>query len=429
MKCLDDGLIILKAPSVTYRSNDVHYAFHQDPNFLYLSGIESPDHIIVLDPKKNKTHVFVPDINPKHLVWHGHLLTKEEAKKKYGFHYGHYLSDFPSVIKKIKGRYRKAYMPKGKSELRKHLPKTIKIDSPSLTKTTTKLRLIKSEDEIKLMSKANNISSSAHLDLMKSISAGQFENNAQAHFEKNCRDNGVKHFAYGTIAAGGRNGATLHYEDNDKPLKKGDLFLIDAGCEWKGYAADITRTYPISGKFNKKQKEIYNVVLKSQKSCIKKARPDISMIDLHILSVKEILNGLNKLGFFKTDDINILMKNLVHMLFYPHGIGHLLGLDVHDVGHSKRSKNKSIRNLRNTLMLKPGMVITIEPGIYFIEAYLKSAKTRKKYNKYVNWKKVMEYYSVGGIRIEDDIVITKSGHKNLTKAPKEISQIEKVMAK
>ncbi|OVE82443.1 hypothetical protein BVY03_00955 [bacterium K02(2017)] len=263
---------------------------------------------------------------------------------------------------------------------------------------------------------------------MKSIKSGMTENQAQAILESELLKDGAKHTAYGSIVASGKNGAILHYHENNSKLKNKDLLLIDAGCEWEGYASDITRTFPVSGKFTSKQKEIYNIVLKTQKECIKMIKPGVTMYDIHFTACRLIQNGLVELGIIKKLDESDLFDKKAYSIFFPHGIGHLIGLDVHDVG-AKPSKNKKrkAKNLRAQLKLEKDMCITIEPGIYFIEAYFDSKEHRKKTSSYINWNIADKYRDVGGIRIEDDLIVTAKGSKNLTKVPKEINAIERLM--
>lgn len=427
MQMITDGLIVLKAPPVSMRNADTAYPFHQESYFNYLTGIMDPDYLAVLDPKRKKSTLFVPDISTKHLIWEGKLLSKEAARKKYGFHAGFYLSEFTKMVKTMSHGFSKVHVLDHDSSLHRQLPKALKRETHFLKQKLVSMRLIKSPEELRLMQKANAICANAHILVMQKIRTLTNECAVQGLFEKLCRDHGVKHFAYPPICAAGRNAATLHYTRNDGPIKKNELFLIDAGCEWQGYASDITRTYPAGGKFTQQQREIYAIVLNTQKKCLRQVRPGISMIDLHILAVKEILKGLGKLGFFKTPDIETLVKNNVHSVFFPHGLGHLLGLDTHDVTLGKRSRRKTLKYLRSTLILKPGMVITVEPGIYFIEVYFKDAEMRKPYNRFINWRIARKYFSVGGVRIEDDVIVSKTSHRNLTKVPKEISDIERIV--
>lgn len=424
MQNLKDGLILVHAKDEILRNGDVTYAYRQDSNFLYLTGIEKPDHTLLLDPKTKKSHLFIPNINELHLIWVGKQLGLKEAKRLYKCDTVHFHSEFVHVFRKLGGKYKKLYaLSTNRSFLKKHHTR-LKKDFKILKKTLDHMRLFKSKEEIACLIKANKVSHQAHLTAMKTTCPGLYEYQIQAQMEQEFLSQGAFHRAYGSIVASGANASILHYVVNNTKCKSGDLLLIDAGCEWNGYASDVSRTFPVNGKFSKKQRQIYEIVLKTQKACIKMVKPGVSFLEIHKYSGKMIVEGLIALGIIKDIDREEIYKNDIHRIFYPHGVGHLLGLDVHDVGAKKHRRAK---NLRSSITLKPGMVVTIEPGIYFIDAYFDSPKKRKEYKKYINWKKADAYRSVGGIRIEDDVLVTKTGHRNFTKVPKEIKQIEKIM--
>lgn len=426
-----DGLVLVSSAPEFIRNNDTYYHFRQDSYFLYLTGIELPQHLLLLDPKRKKSHLFIPDINDHHRVWVGRQLTTADAKKKYGFSSVHYLSNFSSVLKACTKGYRKLHLLDSSAlkhaAIKSHkIPATLTKDTKTLKPILDACRRYKEPEELEFMQIANRISAVAHIKAMQQIRAGMNECEVMAVLENEFLKSGAFHSAYRSIVAGGVNASILHYIDNNATCRKGDLILIDAGCEWHGYASDVTRAFPISGKFSAKQAEIYQIVLDTQKVCIDAIKPGATMSSIHILACKTLLAGLMKIGLVQNGSIDELFAKQVHFVFFPHGIGHLLGLDVHDVG-ATRSKNKSMKNLRSDTILEPGMVVTVEPGLYFIEAFFDSAKTRKKFADHINWKKAEAYRSVGGIRIEDDIIVTKTGHRNLTTVPKEIRDIEELM--
>lgn len=410
MKKLPNGLILIKSGHEVVRNGDVPYVFRQESNFLYLTGITETHHLLLLDPKKKQAHLFIPDYSEYHQIWLGKQNTRPEAKKKYQVEHVWYHSQFKKVYSKLKRKYKRVYSPK------------------NLEEVLAKLRRIKSPSEITFLENANKLSHKGHVAAMRAIKSGMYEYQLQTVLENEFRIKGVFHNAYPSIVASGKNAAILHYHQNNQIIKKNDLVLIDAGCEWNGYASDVTRTFPASGKFSKTQKEIYEIVLATQKSCIQKIKPGVSIQEIHDFSCRLILNGLIKLGLVKNAEMNALLKNNIHRIFYPHGIGHLLGLDVHDVGGKPRKRGGRSTYLRSGVKLQSGMVVTMEPGIYFIETIINSREKRKKYQKYINWDMVEKYRSVGGIRIEDDILVTKSGFENLTTVPKEVTAIEKLMA-
>lgn len=432
MRALPDGLIIVASGAEKSRNSDVDYRFRQDSDFLYLTGITHPHHALVLDPKSKTSHLIIPDRDTRFQIWVGRQMTTQEAKKTHGVNEAHYASDFPKVLAKLRKKYRKIYCGEASQGLLKkwqiaHPKKSLGLD---FRVALNELRIRKSPIELDFMRIANRISHDGHVTAMRATRPGLHEFQIQAAMERDFLDGGAIHNAYSSIVAAGANAAILHYHENNAVCGKDDLLLIDAGCEWHGYAADVTRTYPVSGKFSREQATIYEIVLAAQKQCIEIVKPGVSVLDLHRLACKIIAEGLAACGILKGDPEDAV-KNDAHAIFFPHGIGHFLGLDVHDVG-AKDPKAKPVKNkpkhLRASRVLEAGFVVTVEPGIYFIDAHFKNAATRKKYAKWIDWKIAESYRCVGGIRIEDDIVVTRNGYENLTTVPKEISDIEKLMA-
>lgn len=421
------GLVLIAPNEEVIRNGDVNYQYRQDSDFLYFTGITRPNHLLLMDAKTKKSHLFIPDIDEKHRLWIGRQLKKNKAKKVYGVNCAHYLSAFNRIFTRLSKKQRLLYtLPSAKSFLKKY-KLTIKTDLSSLRDHIDQLRLFKQVYEIACIKNACKITHDGYLAAVKATKPGCIEWEIQAALENEFTRNGAFYLGFDSIIASGQNASILHYVNNDATLKKGDLLLIDAGCEWNGYCADFTRAFPISGRFSTKQKQIYQIVLDAQKACLKSIKPGVYTPDLHKMTAKLLMNGLMKLGIIKKGfNLDLLYEKEIHRVFFPHGTGHLLGLDVHDVGSLKKH---NVKNLRVVITLKPGMVFTVEPGIYFIEAIFDSPRKRKQLSKYINWKKADAYRSVGGIRIEDNILITKTGHVNLTKLPKEIKDVEKLMRK
>jgi len=243
---------------------------------------------------------------------------------------------------------------------------------------------------------------------------------------------GARFMAYNCICAHGTGCATLHYNDNNKEFKDGTLTLCDMGLKYYGYCSDITVTYPVNGKFTQKQKEIYNAVLESCEAVKKQVRPGVKWDDMHLLAEKIIVTHLIKIGIIKEAPWEELEEKRVGAVFFSHGLGHLLGLRVHDVGgylpgHPERFKKAGLKSLRTRRVLKAGICITVEPGCYFIKYILEAARNNPDIKDYINWDKVEEYKEVGGVRIEDDIVITEDGHEDFTRVPRTVEQIELCM--
>jgi len=399
------GIVHLQGGKPVPRNFDVDYAFRQNSDFLYVTGVEEPGCHLVLDGAREI--LLVPRVDAHHRVWEGHVPGPAEAKRLFGVDRVMYADE---LKKALRGR-----RPVAPAKLRDALDE---------------LRAVKSEGELGLMRRANAVSGAAHAAVMKAVRPGMREYELQAVFDAACLKAGLKHLAYPSIVAAGVNSAVLHYRKNNGPLRSGDLFLIDAGAELGGYAADITRTYPVTGKFTRRQRDVYSVVLEAQKACIAKARPGVNSADLHVYSMRVIAEGLKSLGFLKGDTDGLLENGAVR-LFYPHGLTHMLGLDVHDVTGGKKRvlPNPTKVPVRFVAKLEPGFVITMEPGVYFISALLNDPAQRRKHRGSVNFTKAESFLDFGGVRIEDDIVIRDGAAENLTKVPKEIEAVEAACAR
>ena len=375
-KLSGDALILLDGGKPVPRNFDVDYTFRQNSDFLYLTGVEEPNCHLVIDPKTRRETLFVPRIDNHHRVWEGHVPSPAEARKLFGVDRVMYADE----MKKTLGR-RKVV---AKAKLRDALDD---------------LRACKTTEELALMKRANDVSGSAHRAVMAAARPEMKEYHLQSVFEAECLREGLKHLAYPSIVATGANGAVLHYRRNDAELRDGDLLLIDAGAEDKGYAADITRTFPVNGRFSNRQRDVYEIVLAAQKSCIERARPGAISADLHVHSMRVIAEGLKSLGLLKGETDGLVESGAVR-LFYPHGLTHMLGLDVHDVTGGKRRvlPNPTKVPVRFVAKLEPGFVITMEPGVYFIAALLQDKDLRRKHKASVDFAKAETFLDFGGGR-------------------------------
>ncbi|PIP84456.1 MAG: hypothetical protein CO113_15955 [Elusimicrobia bacterium CG_4_9_14_3_um_filter_62_55] len=426
MRRLPDGLILLSGGKEIPRNYDVNYVFRQHSNFLYLTGVEEPDCHLLLDPKRRTSTLFLPRIDEHHRVWEGHVPGPAEAKTLYGVPRVLYCDALPAEIKRARKGYRRAYADAASWKHSGSALKGLHKASLTLEDAIEELRTIKTPGELERMAEANRISGRAHELVMRQTRAGMREYEVQALFEAECLRSGQRHLAYPSIVAAGKNGAVLHYRRNDAKLKKGQLLLIDAGVEVRGYAADITRTFPVSSRFSPKQRDVYSVVLETQKACIDAARPGLNSAAWHVLSMRLIADGLRDMKLLR-GSIDELVETGAVRLFYPHGIGHLLGLDVHDgLGGKRRKKpNPTKVPVRFVADLEPGMAVTVEPGVYFIDALLNSPRLRRKHRDQVDFTRAERFLDLGGVRIEDDIVVRPSGPpRNLTSVAKEIGDIE-----
>jgi Xaa-Pro dipeptidase len=427
---LPDGLIVLAGGLNVPRNFDVDFVFRQSSDFLYLTGVEEPGCFLVIDPRKKRHTLFVPRIDAHHRVWEGHVPSPAEARKLFGVSQVRYSDELEKEIKSSRSGYRRLYADKNALRKVKSAAKGLSPASAALEDALQELRACKTPGELALMKRANQISGLAHRAVMARARPGQKEYQLQAVFEHECLQQGLKHLAYPSIVAAGRNGAVLHYRRNNAELRDGDLLLIDAGAEDGGYAADITRTFPVNGRFSQRQRDVYQIVLDTQKACIEAARPGIVSAELHVRSMRLIAEGLKSLGLLKGSTDSLVEGGAVR-LFYPHGLTHMLGLDVHDVtgGKKRVMANPTKVPVRFVAKLEPGFVITMEPGIYFIEALLSDPALRRKHKSSIDFAKAETFLDFGGVRIEDDIVIQDGPALNLTDVPKEISDVEAACAR
>ena len=424
MAKLPDGLILLAGSVETIRNNDVSYVFRQKSDFLYLTGVPEAGYYLLLDPRKKRSVLLIPRVDANHRVWLGHVPGPKEAAKRFGFKEVRYSDELTSLARAAAKGYKTLYAEPAalaKAGLKRPANRWSR-----LRDALDDVRAVKTTGELDVMQRANDVSGKGHRAVMRDARPGMYEYQVQARFESVCLDAGLKHLGYPSIVAAGRNGAVLHYHHNDAKLKPGDLLLIDAGAEAEGYSADITRTFPLGRKFSRRQRDVYSIVLETQKECIRRARPGVLSGELHLHSMRMIAEGLKSMGLLKgpTDD---LVTGGAVRLFYPHGLTHTLGLDVHDTMGGRRRKVKPPPNvrIRFNARLEPGFVITMEPGIYFIEALLRDPELRRKYRDQVDFRRADAFLDFGGVRIEDDIVVTSSGvPRNLTTVPKEIDDVE-----
>lgn len=426
-----EGVIYLKGEEIMYRyGTDYEFPFRQESNFWYLTGVNEPDYHAVIDISTGDYHLFAPKRDSQYAVWHGRIRPEEEIRELYKPDHLHYDHQILSVLKELNPSV--VYcLNEEQAEFVEDLDRSFKLETDTLVDALTYCRMIKTDYELGLMRKAAAVNNVAHLEVMKSVKPGMHEYEAKAIFDYHQIRNGLLQPAYNGIHAGGKNSAILHYVENDKQIKDGELYLIDAGFEYKGYASDFTRTYPVNGRFTEMQSAIYQIVLHALDKSIELVQPGVKMEDLHLNACRIILEGLKEVGIVngRVDD---MMEEDIFALFFPHGLGHFLGLDTHDVGGYPKGVDRidrpGIKYLRVRRELLPGMVITIEPGIYFIPALLKPALEDEKRSKFLNAQKIEGLLDFGGVRIEDNLIITEEGYENLTDVPKEIREIEEVMS-
>jgi len=405
-KMKKNSVAIFFSATLQKRSNDTEYPFRQDSNFYYLSGFEEDKSALVFVKKKKHTKVFlfVYKKDKKEELWNGKRLGVALAKKRFVvddvFAYATLSQKLKEFMPSSNHLYYDFALEYSKVKLLKSHAKAV-WSFENAAKRVEKMRLIKSPAEIAVMKKAIAITKEAHHKAMQKAKESAYEFELQAEIEYVFRKNGAQSDAYTSIVAAGNNANTLHYINNNAKIKKDELILIDAGCEYNCYASDITRTIPSDGVFTKEQRELYALVLAVEKKIISMVREGVLRSSLQKKAQKLLAQGLIALGILK-GSVKKVIKNGKLQELYPHGIGHWLGIDVHDQCPYKDKKGKEIA-------LREGMVLTIEPGLYL-----------DKENK-----KIPKKYRGIGIRIEDDILVTKDGCENLSKEiVKEIDEIE-----
>lgn len=413
-----DSAFILFSGSEVTRNNDASYAFRVHSDFYYLTGYEEANSIVIIRPGFDPhTVAFVPKKDPAYETWEGFLYGPEGAKKAFSFDEA-YTNDqfFDEAIKLLvdvdKVYYRMGLNDENDRKVLEVLNRVLRMKGRKGSPLSSVLdpegvigsmRRIKDEAEKDLMRKSAQIAAKAHVKAMQSIRPGMNERQIEGLFIGESLSMGAKTVAYTSICAGGDNATTLHYNFNDEELKDGDLFLIDAGAEYNYYASDITRTYPINGKFSEAQKELYADVLKVQKNMIEMVKPGVSFQELNEEANKQLAQVMIDRGLISGNLGEVLESNTFRK-YYPHSLGHYLGIDVHDTGPYIKGDE--------AIPFEPGVVITIEPGIY---VPMKDADAPEKYRGI-------------GIRIEDDILVTENGCEILTsEVPKEISELESLM--
>ncbi|RYP07787.1 hypothetical protein DL764_002292 [Monosporascus ibericus] len=411
--------------------SDEPVPFRQRRAFFYLTGVDAADCSLIYDMSKEHSTLFIPPVDPDSVVWSGLPLSPEEALAKY---------DVDSVLPSTELNPQLARLgcekpdgtvfaiPDRVSDAITFLEFGRK-DFGILGEAVDECRVIKDEYEIALIRKANMVSGAAHRAVLESVRKASNEYELEGVFIGECLKRGAKKQAYPSIVAGGRAAATLHYVHNNKDLAGKELLLLDAGAEWENYAADITRTFPISGKFTQKSRAVYDIVLKMQTDTIAQLRDGVSWDDVHLLVHKIAIDGLLALGILKGDKEEILRAR-TSAAFLPHGLGHYLGLDTHDTGgHPNYADTDPLfRYLRVRGNLPAGSVITVEPGIYFCEFIIRPYLKDPKHAQFIDEEVLDEYWDVGGVRVEDNILITKDGSVNLTDVVKDPDELEKIIS-
>ncbi len=445
-KSINSGIILILGNSdspMNYQSNI--YQFRQDSNFLYYFGLDSPNLIGIIDIDNNTDYILGNNVDIEDIIWMGYQPSLKNRASEVGVkNTDKYNSSFAFFKKAISSGRKVHYLPPYRANNILLLSDLLVINhkfiknyvSVELIKAVVKQRSIKDKNEIVELEKAVSVGYNMHTTAMKMAKEGEWEQNIAGKIE------GIAISGGGTLSFPvilSQDGQTLHNHYHGNILEKGRLMITDAGAESSmHYACDFTRTVPVGGKFSQKQKEIYEIVLQANQNVTDNSKPNVFYKDMHLLAAKTITNGLKKIGLMKgnTDEA---VRNGAHALFMPHGLGHMMGLDVHDmedlgedyVGYNEeisRSNQFGLAYLRLGRRLQEGFVITNEPGIYFIPQLIDKWKAEKINTEFINFDKLEDYKTFGGIRIEDDLLITKDSCEMIGKhIPKSISDIENLM--
>ncbi|MDR2219586.1 MAG: Xaa-Pro aminopeptidase [Methylobacillus sp.] len=418
LRQMDGGIAVIPTASQAVRSGDTHYPYRFDNYFHYLTGFTEPGAVLVLIAgDEPKSVLFCRDKNIEHEIWDGFRHGPEGARLAFGFDEAYSISRLDELMPQLLANQPRLYFALGcNAQWDKQITGWLNaVRGQARTGVTApgeiidvrdfldEMRLFKSKDELATMRRAAEISAAAHRRAMRATRPGMMEYEIEAELLHEFRKSGAQAPAYTSIVAGGANACVLHYVSNDAPLRDGDLLLIDAGCELDGYASDITRTFPVNGRFSAVQKDIYEIVLAAQAAAIVVARPGKCWNDQHMAALRVIARGLIDLKLCK-GSVNGVLESGDYKRYYMHRTGHWLGMDVHDVGAYKQ--NSDWRALR------VGMTFTVEPGCYIRPAA-----------------DVPEHFWNIGIRIEDDVVVTANGCEIITAAaPKSVGEIEQWMA-
>ncbi|KAF5862835.1 hypothetical protein ETB97_011075 [Aspergillus alliaceus] len=429
------GVIYLEAQKTRLiEDNDEPMPFRQRRFFYYLSGCSLPDSYVIYDIRADKLTLFIPPIDAEDVIWSGLPLSADEALKLYDVDSVSTTTEVNAALVSIGSAY------SGKC-VAFAIADQVSSDTTFQSYAETNLsvlkgaietaRVVKDGYEIALLKKANDISAKAHIAAIKAAKTATNEREIEAAFIATCIANGAREQSYHPIVACGVNGATLHYGKNDDDLidpvtnQKKQNVLIDAGGEYRAYCSDITRVFPVGGRFTTETRQIYEIVLQMQTECIAMLKRDVQWEDVHAHAHRVAIKGLLALGILIGSEDELFAKR-VSVAFFPHGLGHYLGMDTHDTGGNPNygDKDSMFKYLRVRGRLPAGSVITVEPGIYFCRFIIDPYTRSPDLGKYIDTNVLERYWSVGGVRIEDNIQITTDGYENLTTAPKAIEEVE-----
>ncbi|CAL8096915.1 unnamed protein product [Orchesella dallaii] len=423
--------------------SDVGPVFRQESYFHWTFGVTEPDCYGAIRVSDGASVLFVPRLPDEYAVWMGRIAPLESYRVRYEVDEVYYVDEIVDRLKEMQPSnlltLNGVNSDSGKNchEATFEGISQFKVDNTLLHPEIAECRVIKTDLELQVLRYVCDVSSRAHIEVMKRVRSGMKEYQCEAIFQQYCYyHGGCRHCSYTCICGSGTNGSVLHYghagAPNDKTIADGDICLFDMGGEYYCYTSDITCSYPSNGKFTDDQKLVYNAVLAANRAVLNAAKPGVSWVDMHVLANRTMLSTLKDGGLLQ-GDVEEMMKANLGATFQPHGLGHFMGCDVHDVGgylsgHPERPAVPGLKSLRTARALKAGMVLTIEPGCYFIDHLLDKALADSKLSKFLVPEKIQQFRGFGGVRIEDDVLITETGTELLNTVPRTVEEIEAVMA-
>ncbi|CAH8630942.1 unnamed protein product [Schistosoma margrebowiei] len=441
---LSGVFVVLQGGTDTFLGDsDAANVFRQESFFHWTFGVLEPDCYGTIEVATGRSTLFIPKIPEETTIYDGELASLEQFSKKYNVDETHYTDEIASYLSlwnatlllTLCGVNTDSHRPTPEAKF--YGIEKFQVNRNILHHEIVSCRVIKTEMELDVIRYTNRISSAAHRHLMRSVKPGMYQYQAESIFKHYCYfHGGMRHMSYTCIAATGCDCAILHYghagEPNEHQILDGEMCLFDMGGEYYCYSSDITCSFPVNGRFTDDQKFIYNAVLCASRAVLNEIKPGADWVQLHQLAELEILTHLREGGLL-LGDINEMMKSRLGAIFMPHGLGHLLGCDVHDVGGylndtPSRSSQPGLKNLRTARLLQTNMVMTVEPGCYFIERLLNQALSSDILSKFIDRGQIERFKKFGGVRIEDNIIVTETGYELLTDVPRTIEEIEAWMS-
>uniref|UniRef100_A0A8C9Z9L0 Xaa-Pro dipeptidase n=1 Tax=Sander lucioperca TaxID=283035 RepID=A0A8C9Z9L0_SANLU len=434
-KVVPQSVVVLQGGEQKQRyCTDTDVLFRQESFFHWAFGVTEPDCYGAIDVDSGKSIIFVPKLPESYATWMGEIFPKEHFKAKYAVDEVQYACDVSLSVLLLRGQNTDSGSVCREASFEGI--SRFQVNNTLLHPVIVECRLIKTDMELEVLRYTNRISSEAHKMIMKHVKPGQKEYEMESLFQHYCyTEGGMRHTSYTCICGTGNNSSILHYghagAPNDKTITGGDMCLFDMGGEYYCYSSDITCSFPANGKFTPDQRDIYEAVLKSSRTVMAAIKPGVKWTDMHRMADRVHLEELVKIGILN-GSVEDMLKVHMGSVFMPHGLGHLLGIDVHDVGGYPEGVDRvdepGLKSLRMGRLVQERMVLTVEPGIYFINHLLDQALANPAQSCFINNQVLTRFRGFGGVRIEDDIAVTADGIELLTCVPRTVEEIEAFMA-